>query len=86
MGKKWEDEHNAVAWLKMDNDELARCSASLGHDAEIVPLSSQHDSTAGLARYPTSEEQDALRKAADKVAVEHAGQEFVDEWIKENRK
>lgn len=74
------DRHNAIAWLTMDDDDLVRCSASLGLPAELHP---EHH-LPGHAKATKKQKRD-LREAADANAREHAGDEFVDEWIRANR-
>jgi hypothetical protein len=73
-------EKNAVAWLEMSDDELVRCSASLGLPAELHPEVSE---TTGVL--PTKAQVAQLRKAADAVAAEHTDAKFVSAWVKQNR-
>lgn len=83
-------EHNAIAWLSMTDDDLVRCSASLGGDANLVPAADRylldpasyvHDPGAILA---TDDHVAELRAAADRAAADHAGPEFVEVWLDEN--
>lgn len=75
-----EREHNAVAWLRLDDRELIERSASLGLPAELHPEASEP--TGVLARVSQLRE---LRANADAVAIEHAGPVFVKKWIADNR-
>lgn len=79
MDKKEAAEHNAMAWLILTDDELVDRSASLGHDPNYNSDNTQAEAT------PTAEEIIAMRKNADDFAREHAGDAFVNKWIKENR-
>jgi hypothetical protein len=73
-------EHNAVAWLVMTDEELIRCSASLGLPAELHPNPNELGAKAAEPEHLVQ-----ARKAADDFAREHAGAKFVKDWIKENR-
>ena len=75
-----EDKHNAVAWLALTDDELIRQSASLGLPGDLHPDPNEVGAVAA-----TAEQLVEARRAADAVAVEHAGKKFVAGWIKENR-
>jgi hypothetical protein len=81
---KWTDkdraEHNAEAWLLLENRELIERSASLGLSPDLHPEA--QEVTGALA---TRAELVQLREAADAVAVEHTSAKFVKDWIAENR-
>jgi hypothetical protein len=74
------DRWNAVAWLAMSDAELVNCSASLG-----MPGGLNADPGEPSGQLPTYAQVEQLRAAADDVAREHAGDEFVDAWIADNR-
>lgn len=73
-------EINAIAWLSLTDYELIERSASLGLPPELHPEPGFPDAT-----FPTKEQLVEARRVADENAVEHAGQEFVNNWIAENR-
>lgn len=74
------NEHNAVAWLAMSDDELVRCSGSLGLPGNLHP-----DVTEATGSKPTKAQVLELRAAADAVAEEHTNADFVSDWVKKNR-
>ena len=73
-------EWNAQAWLLLEDHELVERSASLGLPAELHPHPGEP--TGVLARVSQVAE---LRAAADKIAEELAGKEFVTDWINRHR-
>lgn len=73
-------EHNAIAWLSLTNRELIERSASLDLPGDLHP----EVGTIG-GQLATMEQLTQARRNADAVAREHAGDAFVDEWIKQNR-
>jgi hypothetical protein len=77
---KAEDEHNAVAWLRLTDRELIERSASLGLPAELHP--EMYEPTGQLA---TRDQLAELREAADEIAAQHSSGKFVQNWIDENR-
>jgi hypothetical protein len=81
MDEKERNEHNAIAWLAMEDHELIRCSASLGLPANLHP---EPGTPEGVLA--SREELVQLRKNADDMAREHAGDKFVKDWIKKNRR
>jgi hypothetical protein len=80
MNEQERNEHNALAWLALSDWELVERSASLDHQPQLHPNLYEES---GIL--PTRSELASLREAADAVAREHAGDEFVGKWINENR-
>lgn len=78
MNEREANEHNAVAWLALTDDELVERSGSLG-----LPGDLHHSEPTGTK--PTRKQVDEARKAADGFARDHAGAAFVKKWISENR-
>jgi hypothetical protein len=74
-------EHNAVAWLSMSDEDLIRCSASLGLPGDLHPEAPHVEGSVKAKKKQIAE----ARKAADDHAKGHAGEKFVKDWIKANR-
>lgn len=74
-------EHNAVAWLALTDSELIERSASLGLPGDLHP---DGDAVEG-GRSATPAQLAQARRQADAFARDHAGKQFVDAWVKQNR-
>jgi len=79
MTEQERNEHNAVAWLTLKDRELIEQSASLDLPGDLHPDPAQ-------GRLATYSQLAQARFKADSTARELAGDKFVDDWIKENRK
>jgi hypothetical protein len=81
MDERERAEHNAAAWLRLEDYELIERSASLG-----MPGNLHYDhSLQGIERATLRHVKEA-REKADAVARELAGTDFVKRWIKANRR